>query len=748
MPQRHTADLNLAKPLPWRVGLSGEGVQERISRWWAELWRDIEADLDFGYALVWSFLAFIAGIALYFALPAEPSPLVGPTFVLASAIALYRAVRAMRKYAITAALLMAAIGFSIADMRTALVDRPRLERALTADLHGRVAEFQQLGDEDGRIILKIDPGLSRPEFSKGYFFRIKLRNVGRSIEVGDEIAVKARISPPPGAIYPGSYDFSKYAYFAGIGGTGFALGQPKLIQKAAGGSIKRAVERTRTAIGERVGNLIENEDLRALAIALLNGDRAGLREEIKQSLRTAGLAHILAISGLHMSLFAGASYLLLSRALAIIPVFALAGWVTPVSAMGAIAFSAFYLAISGGAVATQRAYLMVLVVLIGLCMGRRTATLRTLALAGFAILALKPELLLTPGFQMSFLAVAGLLAIFSHVSDWQRQSEISGNWKKRLGALYRPMYWLFACALTALVAAVATGPVSLYFFGQLSPLGVVANLLAMPAFSFLVMPSGVLALAFMPLGFEAIPLMVMKTGLELILNIAELTESWTGNSGFWPKLPNVSYLLFIIALLTACVLPLKGKVLAALPAVAGVAAMLWMPPPDLMVDSNANIVGFYDERGSFRVTAKRRGYVVESFLTKIGVPKSALSKHKAPRTFCDKSGCVFQVFPKTGKGEGSRGGLVLAMPKKLPALLKDCARANIIVTKLQAPRGCRADVVVDAKALAEQGSYALWFGEDSDGRLLVKKEKWAYAQTRRPWSPNQLDWSRGSIPAK
>ncbi len=145
-------------------------------------------------------------------------------------------------------------------------------------------------------------------------------------------------------------------------------------------------------------------------MALVTGLRGGVSESVEEAMRVSGLSHILSISGLHMALVATTTFFLARALLALWPALALRWPIKAYAAVPAIAAATFYLVLSGNEVPTQRSYLMTLLVLAGIMLGRPALTLRTLAIAALIVLAAAPATLLDPGTQMSFAATLALVA--------------------------------------------------------------------------------------------------------------------------------------------------------------------------------------------------------------------------------------------------------------------------------------------------------------------------------------------------
>lgn len=250
-----------------------------------------------------------------------------------------------------------------------------------------------------------------------------------------------------------------------------------------------------------------------LAAALIVGDRAAISKPTLAILRDAGLAHLLAISGLHMVLFAGTIFWIIRALLAMNATLVLHWPVKKWAAGGALAGAVFYLLISGATIATQRAFIMISIMFLAIMLDRPAITLRNIAIAAVIILIINPVSLLSISFQMSFAATTILVAFY----EWYRSVEVFPVYPSTSAAmqsLYKVLFYLTGIALTTLIAGLATSPFAAYYFQRIAVFSLLTNVLALPIVGLLVMPAGLVALLFMPLGMEAYPLMAMGAGLE------------------------------------------------------------------------------------------------------------------------------------------------------------------------------------------------------------------------------------------
>lgn len=708
--------------------------------------------------LLWCGFAFAAGIVLYFSLPEEPSFLAVSGLFAAS---LFIAVRSFHRSGLglagTFALALLS-GVFLANMRTLLVEAPRLAREVTLSFNGRVID-RDMGQRGPRLIVDVagfdgDPGIPARDLPR----RIRLAvpdNTGAG--VGDAISARARLFPPAGPARPGGYDFSFRAYFKGISASGFAFGVPRKIDLGKPSwdlAAKRWLEDVRHGISARIVTLMGEGNAPALASALLVGDRSKLSEESEEVLRRAGLAHILAISGLHMALFAGGAYAAFLMLLSFSETASLNYRTHRIAAGAALVAAVCYLGLSGASVATQRSFIMVFLVFLGILTGRRGMTLRSVALAGLILLAAGPERLFYPGFQMSFAAVICLVAAYE---SWRKGAagrlriSRSKSLSARAGASL--LRWFFGLFLTALIAGTATGLVGAYHFGRIAPYGLIGNMLGMPVFSLAVMPMGVLALILMPFGLAALPLKAMGAGLDLLLSIATWTAGLESGSGTLAMPSAATTISAIIGLFSILLFSGKARAIGLVPLVLAGGVALVSRPPDIQLADRGGLVAARDQDGNLRVDARRSGFAVENWLQMEGVDESTFgeARMRAPQRRCDTDGCVYRAYPPSAglmeefglsASAGSETGqvmpLMLAVPKTAAALAQDCRYADVIVTELVVPPNCRARMKISGKKRHDFGALSFWLKgrrEPGHDKQTVYVSDWQGARTvpPRPW---------------
>ncbi len=272
-----------------------------------------------------------------------------------------------------------------------------------------------------------------------------------------------------------------------------------------------------------------------IASALITGDRAAISDADEQALRDAGLAHVLAIAGLHMALVGGGLFWVLRALLAAFPSVALRYPIKKWAATAALgAARSFYLMISAAVKhlpGSTRAFVMLAMMLFAILVDRPALSMRSLALAATVILLLGPESLIEPGFQMSFAAVVGLIA----VAEWeQARTRVETFGPRRFAHIRR---YIRGIATTSLVGSIATVPFAIYHFDRATHYAVLGNLLAMPIMGFIAMPAAALSVFLMPFGLDAWPLRVLGFGIEIMLAMGRWVSALPGAVSVMPAWP-------------------------------------------------------------------------------------------------------------------------------------------------------------------------------------------------------------------
>ena len=464
------------------------------------------------------------------------------------------------------------------------------------------------------------------------------RGKGTPIAPGQGISGVARLLPPSGPVLPDGYDFAFNSYFQGIGAIGFFYGPPHQVQLVQAGDagwparVGAALARLRQAIDRRVRDVLPGED-GALAAALIVADRGGIPAPVVAALRDAGLAHILAISGLHMALVAGTVFFVLRLLLGLSQTVTEGLPAKKIAAAAALAVATAYLAISGASVSTLRAWIMLALVLVAVLLDRPALTLRNVAIAAIVIILTDPAAVIGPSFQMSFAATAALVAGYSALRLFRRrQGEARGG--NLFGIVMR---FAGEIAFTSLVAGAATDIFAAYHFHRIALLGVLGNLLAMPLITFAVMPMALLAVLLMPYGLEAWPLTLMGHALKAVIAVAYRVEA-LGGTAMTGRVPSAVLLLFLAGFTMLVLLRSRLRLAGLMVIVAAIAldvSVLAPRRPTILVSEDGTTVGLPTSSGI--VTNRRRppSFILGGWLAALGETRT-VAPEELPATTGDR----------------------------------------------------------------------------------------------------------------
>ena len=670
------------------------------------------------------------GIGLYFALPVEPPLAVGwaVAALFALIVGLLRRRHEPGRAILAAGVCALALGVGLAGLRTWWVAAPVLQGEIgPLTVTGQAVEVETRA-KGLRVTLR-NLTLTRlgPDATPRRV-RVTLQGAQPAFEAGDWLRLTAKLAPPSAPAAPGAFDFQRQSYFKGLGGVGFAFGRVQVVGRApesGAASLVFAFQRLRGHIGDRVRARLRGE-VGEVAAALTTGARGGIPDTVLDAMRASGLAHLLAISGLHVGLVAGIVFFAARAALALMPALALRQPIKKWAAACAIAGALFYALIAGATVPTQRAFLMVALVLAAVLADRQALSMRAVAWAALAILVFAPEALLGASFQLSFAAVVALIAVYEALRQRDGFKNRDPRLFKRIGR------YVLGVALTTLVAGLATATFAAFHFNRVADYSLAANVVAVPVMALWIMPWAVAAFALMPVGLEGLALAPMGWGIEVVLAVALEVSSWPGAQRLAPAFPTWGLALFTLGGLWAAIWRSKWRAWGALPAALGLATIALGQVPDVLIDATGKLAAVKTPSGGYSVsTLRAKRFERDVWLRRAGLetqegrwPRAGPGQAQTIR--CDALGCVYEA------GQGMRVAFVTA-PE---ALAEDCARARVVVNLASAAgrtgfdaKACPADVRINLDDLAQGGAHALYF--EDNGAVRVQTVR----QTRgdRPW---------------
>jgi len=667
---------------------------------------DLEAERRRRDRALWVPVLLGAGSLAYLLLTYEPPGWVGWAsggFGLTALVAAF----SMPRGAVWAATLgLLAMGFALAILRAEMVGTPVL-KVPTRDVSvtGRTVEI--FGHPDGRPRLLIDvsaiEGLA-PEATPRRI-RIALRRTDARLPPGTAIQVRARLSTLPLPVAPGAYDFARAAWFDGIGGYGFATGAPREVAGEPPGLLTRitiAVSRTRDAASKRINEALPGAT-GAIAAALTVGDRSQIPEADDEAMRDSSLAHVLSISGLHMTIIGMGAFAILRVMIALWPWLAVRVNGKKWAATVAIVLAGGYLMLSGASVPAQRSYLMIAFVFLAILMDRAPYTLRIVAISALIILCIAPESVADPSFQMSFAAVTALIAAYQWIQEAEakrgRPLILRDSWRGRI------IFVIAGALLTSVVAGLATAPFAAFHFNRVALYGVAANMLAMPIISFVIMPMAGLTLVAMPFGIEAPFVAIMGWGIDVMLAIAHETASWPGASGRVPTPPDLALGLVTLGGLWLCLTRGPRRAMGLAPIVAAFVLPLFASAPDVLIDRDVKNVAVRDAEGRLTVVSGRRAkFTAEEWPERDGDARPVSESARAGREGvwdCADGICVAET-----------GGRRVAYMERKGDARAACGQGFAVLVAARAINPCADGLTVSPRDTDRNGAMTLIFEGD------------------------------------
>jgi competence protein ComEC len=656
-------------------------------------WLETRLDAERERIALWLPVALGAGIAAWFALPTAwhwtGALLLLGAGMLAGWLLGWRR-RLGRTVAIGCA--VAATGLLLIWARALWVAAPVLAQPLTTEFSARVERVEALPAR-GQVRLIALP-LARTDLPP----RLRLTaTIGQAGDVapGERVGLRARLMPPPTASLPGGYDFAQRAWFDRLGAVGTVLG-----------TIGRAPEAERGAPPLRArltGHIHGRVDGSAggIAAALVTGDRGAIDPADEEAMRRSGLAHLLSISGLHVTAVVGFAMLLAMRLLAFSRWLALRGLVLPLAAAFAALAGGGYTLLAGGEVPTLRSFIAALLVLVAFLLGREALTLRLVAAGALLVLVWRPEALAGPSFQLSFAAVTAIIALHQARAMRGFLMRRDEPWPLRLARA------IAGLLITGLVVEVALAPIALFHFHKAGLYGALANVVAIPLTTFVIMPAEALGLIFDAVGLGAPFWWVAEQALHGLIALAHRVADAPGAVATLPRFPAWGFALAVFGGLWMLLWQTRWRRAGLVPLIAGMAVLLVQPRPDLLVTGDGRHIATALPDGSYALLRDRAGdYARDALAEAAGIDAPLVALADLDHVACNRDFCRWT----------QRGWIILAARGRDRIEGADmaaaCAAADVVISERWLPRECAGRwLTIDRDTLPQTGGLALYLGQ-------------------------------------
>lgn len=698
---------------------------------------------------LWLPVFMLAGIVVYFDLPAEPSQL----WVLLTPVGL--CLLLPLRYAPNLLILVAPltafiVGFNAAQFETSLRTHPMLAAPMPAvSVTGMLMRAEAL--PDGARLTVTHPSIEGlPRNERPASLRIKVKTPYADLpEPGMRVNVWGPLWPPNDPVLPGGYDFRRQAFFKDLGGTGLSYVPPRSYTPRYpphfGDRAALSLEHMRRALNLATITTLKEPE-KAMTAALLSGSQSGIDRPVMEAMRASGLSHLLSISGVHVSMMALLVYVPLRYLFALIPWLALRLPIKKIAAFASIFATAFYTLLVGADAPTVRSALMTGLVFFAIMTDRRAMSLRLLALAASLIMLTTPSAAMGASFQMSFAAVLAMMAAYEKrpqpaaLSSALAFEQVEPPEKPFEGPVWlaHGLRHLRDIIITSLIATAATTPFTIFHFQTFSFYGVVANMLAIPLTSVWIMPCLLLTYLALPLGLATPFIEGAGWGVAKLIAIAEHVASWPLAQIPFAPMPVWALIAIVGGGLWLCLWQTKWRYAGIIAMLAGCTYPSFVTLPDVYISDDKPVWSVMLRDGRMAVYGKRKeDFTISQWLQHNKKPEalylSAKTDEALPEELsCDKEFCAYT--PPTASGQPR----VIFLHKEATAetIAKACANKDLVVVAFQPLPDClRPQATIDASSLAEHGAYSLTFTEHGVHIDFVHKKR-----GQRPW---EAGWTKG-----
>lgn len=489
---------------------------------------------------------------------------------------------------------------------------------------GTVSQIETLSH--GVRILLCDPLIQNISLAETpRYIRLRHHQSPTRAQIGDVIQLLAVLRPSSKPLYPGTYDFAWAAKLQQIGAVGYGVSDITIVAPA-----ENSLQQFRQELIQRFAHTRHG----AIITALLFGERRAIHRDVLTEIRASGVAHLFAISGLHVALVCGWLYGFSRLVCIIIPHSFMRIYAKQVAALFSLIVSFGYVWLAGMPVSAQRAYVMASLFLLAIIFSRHVHPLRNVAIAAVIVLLYQPYSIFTPGFQMSFAAVTALIALISPY--WKANPSLTFGW------IARSKRFVLGIWLSSLIAGFATMPYAIYHFNHVATYGLIANMVAVPLTSLWIMPWGLVALVSAFLGLESIAIIPMQWGIDQLLALTQLISNWPNATRVIPSMHAISLVALTLMGLWLLLSQHPKRFIIALPAMMLLTVSGYLTPPP-------SIILHYDPIGRFAVRYNDGSMVFSTpppgrFVRNIWLEKTAsIHNTHSDRLHCDRFGCTTKL---------------------------------------------------------------------------------------------------------
>ncbi|QCE32365.1 ComEC family competence protein [Acetobacteraceae bacterium] len=549
-------------------------------------------------------------------------------------------------------------------------------------------------------------------------------------ELGSKIRLRTLLYLPSQPAIPNGYDPQRYAFFSGLGGRGRALDAPIILEKPRSSVFRQMAyhwDGLRNLVALKTRSVLKDSETASVAEILLCGKEGDLSQSLRNAFAASGLAHILAVAGLHLGMVTAfvsfLSYFILSRFEWVLLRFS----AKRMAALIGLMAGAGYIFFTGSHLPGLRALGVASLAILAFQFGRTPFSLRSLAFVALGFEIFSPAIVLDAGFQMSFCAVMALGAGYRALIPVTYWLQTKGGLGKYI---FLPLFGLF---MTSMIAGLAVMPSVLARFGFFQPWFVLANLVAVPLMGMWVMPLAICALVAMFFGLEEHVLLLMGKGIEYIILSANYASHLPAASLPVPATPGWALAISILGLSLLCLSCGRKRYFGLIAICFGVSVPFFLPKPFLLFSNSGKVSAIF-QKDHFEVFTFPKGenknekkFTLENWEGALGLKKGGYQQFS-----CEGEGNCLKIF--SGK-KIALVGLGRDLEEEKLEISNLCNRADLLVSFIYGTEKCPHIFTLTPSMTWQEGSFSVWINykgalemqSDIDAR---GKRLWVYPSSR------------------
>ena len=518
-----------------------------------------------------------------------------------------------------------------------------------------------------------------------------------NLAVGDIVSMTVFIFPPSKPLSPYGFNFFDNAFFKGISGTGYIVGNINVLENVYQNSLnntwKYYLGQIKTYFINNIKKYTSSESSPFL-IAISLGEYNFLPKKDLENMRHAGLSHLIAISGFHISLIAGFLFFIIRRIVSLIKPIALNYDSKNIASIITILILTIYLCVLDFPTPAFRAFIMTTAFLIAILFNIKAISINSLFLAGVILITINPYIMFSAGFLLSFFATLTII-LFYNSSILQKYYYVKYN------PIVKTAIIIIVSICMTVAIEVMIAPILIYFFGSIPMLGSIANIIASPIFTFILMPA-LLGYFISPIFIGKYFLILADYAMHWILKIAEFTQTLQyGNFyiDFMPQYILASFLLLFIgfALVNNA---WRYCFLALMPCIIFLYFITYRTP-DILIDYNQNLVAIKNNNNQYLASNIKEKFIISMWFKNPKTIANIQDLYQSSIGQCNDFHCIINANNK-----------IISYSANPSYFYEDCGEVDIIVAKFHAPIMCTKSLVIDKTFINQHGSTFIYFNEN------------------------------------